>query len=89
MSRAQKRLSLPGATLYVARKATKNDKIAEEEVTALVPDIDIYRTAPYNEMTVPRLAYGRSFYRGLPSIRSFLLDECESQGVPYLAPVDD
>jgi len=74
-------VQLPGAILYVAapEEATEADRIAEVEVTACVPDIEIERVHNYMEISTPRVLFGKSFYKGLDSIRSLLEYETRQQ----------
>ncbi len=67
---------LPDATLYVSGHApTEADRLAEAEVTKLIPGIAVERVPSYSEMSTPRLHVGRSRYLSQRSIRGFFEQE--------------
>ena len=62
--------------LYVsADDPTDDDRAAEREIRAFAPKVRIDRVKAYTEISTPRLMSGRSFYRGLGSIRAFIEQE--------------
>jgi hypothetical protein len=62
--------------LYVAGdQPTDPDRRAEDEVRAFDPNVEVRRIEAATGMSTPQLLAGRSFYRGLASIRAFIEQE--------------